>query len=82
MIRENIVDGIRTDENRFNDCADCKLSKCRRVSHKSRTAPKASRSGETLHFDIMGRITPDGIMGEKFILVIKDEGVLAYCHTP
>lgn len=72
IARDNVVDGLRMKSDE-EECIDCKLNKCRRASHPSRTSPKATKAGQSLHFDIIGKISPPGHNGQNHILVCRDE---------
>jgi len=73
MMRNNIVDGIQISTTQTHDCVDCKLNKCNRVSHSTRSSMKAVKPGQSLHFDVLGPIKPTGLNDERFVLVMKDE---------
>jgi hypothetical protein len=73
MATEGIVDGIKIVSKDNDECLDCKLNKCKRASHSTRTTPKATKPGQVMHFDVMGPCTQTGLNNQRFILVGKDE---------
>lgn len=72
MMRDKVVDGLQL-RNYDHVCADCALNKCKRSSHPARSTPKATRPGQAIHMDTMGPINPPGLLGQRYVLVAKDE---------
>jgi len=73
MVREGTVDGLKIQDSNKTQCVDCALNKCKRSSHPPRTTPKSSKSGQSLHLDVVGPIRPEGRGNTRFILVCRDE---------
>jgi len=73
MINSNAVRGLKVANNFTHDCPDCKLNKCQRVSHRASSSPKATKTAQVIHADIIGPINPSGYNGERFILCCRDE---------
>ena len=73
MVRNNLVDGLEIVSKRDDKCVDCSLGKCRQAAHLPSQRPKASKASQTLHMDPIGPVSPRGICGERFVLVIREE---------
>lgn len=68
-----IVDGLEITSNNKKTCKDCALGKCRKVSHPSKSTPKADRPGVTLHIDTVGPVKNQSKGGAKYFVLCKDE---------
>lgn len=73
MVDGGAVDGLKIISKINDDCLDCHLNKCKRPSHQKRITAKATKAGQSLHFDILGPINPLGLSNQKFVLVCRDE---------
>lgn len=73
MANNGAVEGLKIVSHTPDDCLDCKLNKCTRTSHPLRSTIKACKPAHALHFDIVGHIRPEGVLGQRFILVCRDK---------
>lgn len=73
MARVSAVDGLRiSHQSDDRICRFCALGKCKRASHRTRTTPRVTRAGVSLHFDTVGP-NPESLGGSKYTLLCKDE---------
>lgn len=74
MEKNKVVDGFKLNQDPEEiTCKHCLLNKGTKASHPARTTVKTSQPGACLHIDTAGPMREEGILGERFFLLAKDE---------
>lgn len=75
MAKFNIVEDleIKEDHDSHDQCIECAICKCKRVSHPDRSTKRTDKAGASLHFDTVGPFKQESLGGSKYIVVCKDE---------
>lgn len=73
MEKHKIVEGLEIVTNHQDKCEDCKLNKCTRANHPSRTSAKANVAGNVLHLDTAGPSSVPSRANSKYFVLCKDE---------
>lgn len=73
MIENKAVDGLNIMAIYQPQCEDCAYGKCHRTNHRTRTSPKVTKPGISLHLDTVGPIPTHGLMNECYFVICKDE---------
>lgn len=73
MHKNKVVEGLDIVTEVQEKCEECKLNKCTRVGHQTRTTPKATLAGSVLHIDTAGPSNVKGYKDIRYVLLCKDE---------
>lgn len=73
MATKQVVLRLDIGQNLKSICEDCVINKCQATSHLTRTTPKVTKAGSSLHIDTAGPTKLPGVGEARFILICKDE---------
>lgn len=72
MAERNLVDGLMVREDK-RACSHCAAGKTARVPHPMSLRERASKVGEVVHADLIGKISPMSLGSNSYLLLLTDE---------